>query len=179
MNRLFLQYIQEKQKNNFEMISFKNSMRKNCWQNPLSIVESEVVPLNNPPPPSMLSPNSPTGPMLPGQTYPGQHPIGRDGLPYIPKPGPYTGETPIMWPDGIIPDGGGPGVFGPNPFIPDYNGPSVFDPVDHDIDEDGIPDSTDPDIIPFEDQDHDGDGIPNFMDPDSIYYNPDYNLEEL
>ena len=45
------------------------------------VVKPDVdVPLT----PSMLPPNSPTGPMLPGQTYPGQHPIGPNGLPYIP-----------------------------------------------------------------------------------------------
>ena len=44
MNKLFLQYIQEKQKNNFEMISFKNSMRKNCWQKSLSLIENEQSP---------------------------------------------------------------------------------------------------------------------------------------
>lgn len=34
--------------------------------------------------PSSLPADAPRGPMLPGQTYPGQHPIGPNGLPYIP-----------------------------------------------------------------------------------------------
>ena len=43
--------------------------------------------------PSALPANAPKGPMLPGQTYPGQHPIGPDGLPYIPTSSP-SGTTP-------------------------------------------------------------------------------------
>ena len=149
MNRLFLQYIQEKQKNNFEMISFKNSMRKNCWQNPLSIVESEVVStevVSSPP----VNPTPQPFDGWPILIVPQDGPFGK------PLPGPYK-------PSVFEPDYGGGNV---------YDGPSVFDPVDPDRDEDGIPDSIDPDVIPFEDQDHDGDGIPNFMDPDSAYYNP-------
>jgi hypothetical protein len=44
MNKMFLQYIQEKQKNNFEIISFKNSMRKNSWQKSLSLIENQESP---------------------------------------------------------------------------------------------------------------------------------------
>lgn len=40
MNKIFLKYIEEKQKNNFEMTSFKNSLRKNSFQNTLSLVEN-------------------------------------------------------------------------------------------------------------------------------------------
>ena len=44
MNKLFISYIQEKQKNNFEIISFKNSMRKNSWQKSLSLIENQESP---------------------------------------------------------------------------------------------------------------------------------------
>ena len=43
--------------------------------------------------PSSLPADAPKGPMLPGQTYPGQHPIGPNGLPYIPTTT-YSGSYP-------------------------------------------------------------------------------------
>jgi hypothetical protein len=37
--KLFFSYIQNMQQNNQDMIGFQNSMRKNSWQKPKSIVE--------------------------------------------------------------------------------------------------------------------------------------------
>jgi len=187
MNKLFLQYIQEKQKNNFEMISFKNSMRKNCWQKPLSIVESEVASTEViSAPPVNTTPNlfpdwwkgfpysNPN--QAPPVWNPGYGPFGPMDKPATPvwdlTPsglGPISGQGNY---DDIAPDADGDGIpdyrdpdynypvpdYGPpDPDMQDSDGDGLDDDYDNDMDNDGLPDSEN-DEYPG---DYDNDGLPD------------------